>query len=241
MATEDRESPEDTRKKMMMWADFTAKVASGEIKGDAKIGDLGKDMDEFKKLFEQQKDQDIKQLFGINDDKGDVQQRAAGSLLHMIQDSYASGHAEREDLGDYRKGSIISFHSYANQDHDKHGHDDEMGEGKTLEEQLKNTPGARDAVEQSTAVLKLLKEGKSSAEITQYLDKEVFALHDPAKEAGPGEDYQKGPPSLWDKVKKGAGDIWDVTTDKASGAWRWLTGAPEPGDYPLPPDDQRYA
>lgn len=242
MAAEEGETAEETRKKMMLWTDFTAKVAAGEIKGDTKIGDLGKDMGEFKTLFEKQKDQDIKQLFGVEDEKGDVQKRAAGSLLHLIQDSYAEGHVEREDLGDGRKGSVISFHSYANQDHDKHGKSDQMSGYWDTESNLEATPGARDAIDQSAAVMKLLKEGKSSAEITQYVNQNVLALHDPTRDADTGDAYKKEPPepSWWDKTKQAAGDLWQGAKGKVSEAWSWLTGSTDAGDYPLPADDQRY-
>ncbi len=242
MAAEEGETAEETRKKMMLWTDFTAKVAAGEIKGDTKIGDLGKDMGEFKTLFEKQKDQDIKQLFGVEDEKGDVQKRAAGSLLHLIQDSYAEGHVEREDLGDGRKGSVVSFHSYANQDHDKHGKSDQMSGYWDTESNLEATPGARDAIDQSAAVMKLLKEGKSSAEITQYVNQNVLALHDPTRDADTGDAYKKDPPepSWWDKTKQAAGDLWQGAKGKVSEAWNWLTGSTDAGDYPLPTDDQRY-
>jgi hypothetical protein len=58
---------------------------------------------------------------------GDV---AFGSLLHMLEDSFARGHVSRAE-GVYgeicpggragKPGAIREFHSYQNQDHAKHG------------------------------------------------------------------------------------------------------------------------
>jgi hypothetical protein len=199
MAANDKEKPEETKRKMMMWAEFTSKIAKGDIAGDASFANLGKGKDlnskedddpellEIAKLFPQMKGKSINDLFGVKNGKGDVKQRAMGSLLHMVQDSYAGGHSEREP-GD---GKVKSFHSYTNQDHEAHAHSDARGEGKTVGDQLMNTPGAVTATNKSAELLMRVEDGKSWEDIQEYLDKDVFALADNTTPAGTGEKYKK--------------------------------------------------
>lgn len=114
----------------------------------------------------------------------------------MIEDSYAGGHSEREDLGNGHKGKIKSFHSYANQDHDKHDADDQFHGGNTDMEKLAKVPGALDALDQGTAVLKLLnKKDANWEEIHKYLDENTFAMADKTETASPGVKYEKAKPA----------------------------------------------
>jgi hypothetical protein len=251
MAADDNEKAEDTKRKVMMWAEFTTKIAKGEIAGDMKLSDLGKgkdpggkdddaEMKEIAKLFPDMKGKSVNDLFGIKDGKGDIQQRAMGSLLHMVQDSYAGGHSKRD-----ADGKISSFHAYPNQDHSKHGHSDEIGEGDTLEEQLKNTPGASDAIKHSADILKMMHDPKMKTDdILKHLNDKTFALSDKTEDAGPGEGYEKEE-GWWDKTKdwlggkakkyglegayqvkefgKSVGEkavgVWDTASEKAGDLW----------------------
>ena len=52
-----------------------------------------------------------------------IQMSALGSIIHMIQDSYANGHTERDNSGLEPKvslGRVIAFRTYLGQDKDKH-------------------------------------------------------------------------------------------------------------------------
>jgi Domain of unknown function (DUF4157) len=188
MASADGEDAKVTLSNIMMWAEFTYKVAIGNISGTKKIGEV--DISGFPEHFPKQKEQTVSQFFGILV-SGDVKQRATGSLLHMIQDSYASGHVEREVQADESKGAIKSFHSYAHQDHSKHGASDEFGKGFSVQEKIKKTPGAQDAIYVGTEVLKFIKDNEPWDTVKDYLEVDVFNLAARSEKAGPGESYKR--------------------------------------------------
>lgn len=189
MASKDGEKAEETKKKMMAWAEFNVSVATGKIGPDTKLDEI----EGIQELFKEQKGFTVKDLFGGSAAGGkalsgdDVKQRAAGALLHMIQDSHAQGHCERDPV----TGEIKSFHSYGGQDHTKHGAKDAMGPGKNLDEHLKNTPGALKAIEQGAKVLKMMDGKQDTADIMKVLDEEVFKLAPETEDAGAGAAFKK--------------------------------------------------
>ncbi|HKP53712.1 MAG TPA: hypothetical protein VJ183_13805 [Chloroflexia bacterium] len=213
MASQDGEAPAETHKQMMMWAEFMSKVALGEIKGDAALGDLGRGKDllsaedddpEMRKvaeLYPYMQYNTINDLFGIEEGKGDARLRATGSLLHMIQDSHMGGHTERDE-----EGNINAFHSYARQDHHKHGAADKAGEGDSIMERVMAMQGGAEAVQHSAQVLRLLNgqdawglqshtQQPTWEAIEEHLQSEVFPLAplEKQKAAGPGTDYEMNP------------------------------------------------
>lgn len=203
MASKDGDKRESTLSTMMMWAEFTSKVGMGQIPGDAKLSDIhipGFEMFSKDKTLE---GKTVADLLGCDKTGGNVKQRAMGSLMHMVQDSYAGGHTEREDLGNGRKGNIINFHAYAHQDHDKHAEKDGFKGGyhpkESPEQQIARLDGGIDAVEQCTQLLLLMnKKNANWDEIKQHLTQHAFALT-PQKEeegAGPGKNFEQGPKQL---------------------------------------------
>jgi hypothetical protein len=193
MASEDNEAPQVTQDKIMMWCEFTYRVAIGDIAETAKLSSVT--VPGFSAMFGSVKglgDQTVRAFFGIRE-VGNTTKRAAGSLLHTVQDSYAGGHTEREDIGGGRRGKIKSFHSYAHQDHDKHGHSDEFQGGKTAAEQIKRLPGGTDAMEQGAVVLQYIAAKKPWPEMKLYLEQNVFATVASPTSAGAGADYLPDP------------------------------------------------
>jgi hypothetical protein len=202
MGSQDGEAAKMTQGHIMLWAEFTYKVAIGAIAGTTKVGSVP--VAGIPELFPKQKDQTVSELFGIAK-IGDVRQRASGSLLHIIQDTYSSGHVEREKLDGGKKGRIVSFLSYANQDHDKHGRDDAFqGKGSDVEK-LKNVPGAMDAVDKSAQILKFISEKRAWEDVQLYLSMEVLGLVPNPRKSGPGEQYRKpnAPPEPEDSAAGG--------------------------------------
>src|SRR5262249_30727012 len=126
MAVKDGVSSGETRRKLMIWAEFSYKVAVGDIEAHAKIRDVG--VDSFSEIFDERDidvyDNNLINLFGDDD----VRRNAMGSLLHLIQDSYSPAHAERENFdeaeGRFCRGKIVTFHAYRNQDMRKHSQAD---------------------------------------------------------------------------------------------------------------------
>jgi hypothetical protein len=130
MASKDGELAKETQYKIMKWAEFAYKVATGEIPQRVKLKEIP--IPEIRNLFAgdlKLESKTIEQLF-----KGPqfVKRVAIGTLLHMVQDSYAQGHADRE-VNDspgqgnklvYKRGRIKEFHCYTNQESDRHAQDD---------------------------------------------------------------------------------------------------------------------
>ena len=185
MASADGEAAQVTKDKILGWARFLIDVATGRIAGDAKLKDVAYTKDRFasypewtiKRLFVYEKGSDLA-----------IRQRAAGALMHLIQDGHAKGHVERNAANE-----VLEFHSYEHQDHDEHGHLDAWGKGKTLEEHIKATPGAATAIEKCAQVLVMLQEAKPTDEIVKYIDEDVFKLAAGATASGPGAEFKKKP------------------------------------------------
>jgi hypothetical protein len=186
MASADNEAAAATKGKVLDWARFLVDVATARISADAKLKDLPYTKDRFAAF----PDYTVKQLFVYA--KGgamDARQRAAGALLHLIQDSSAKGHVDRNAAGE-----IVQFHSYEHQDHKEHGQYDSWGPGATLQDRINATPGAASAVEKCAQVLVMLQLEKPTDEIVKYLDEVVFKLASNAVVSGPGADFEKKPP-----------------------------------------------
>jgi hypothetical protein len=182
MANADNEDPAVTKKRIMDWSNVLVRIASGEIAHTMQAGKV----QELAWLFPEHRDLTIAALLGYP--KGtaqDIRQRAAGVLMHMVQDSNAEGHTARE--GD--TGSITQFRAYAGQDEHKHGEKDKWAEGHTLGERLRNTPGTKNAIKQCTQLLVMIESGAPTEQVLQYLDEQIFRLSENAQRSGPGEGY----------------------------------------------------
>jgi hypothetical protein len=85
----------------------------------------------------------------------DFQYRALGSIIHMVQDSYAKGHAVRERWDGENSGRILYFQNYAEQDGDKHGAFDTHPSKDT--KNWSQIPGATKAMAQSSILITYFK------------------------------------------------------------------------------------
>lgn len=101
-----------------------------------------------------------------------------GKVLHMVQDSYSNSHVVRDE-----NGNVKNFQSYNEQDGHAHGLEDKpqiktVIESNDIERQVmddwQNVPGAMQALEASTQILKLYKSGASSKELADYLRDHVY-------------------------------------------------------------------
>lgn len=183
MASKDGESMLDTKRQILEWSDFLLKISTGELEGKSKIGDDGF----ASRMFPGNKEMTLNEFFGFSGmDSTALRQRAFGALSHMIQDSHAEGHTERDS-----KGEITRFHSYSSQDSHKHDEKDAWGKGKTLAEHIQNTPGAEVAIQQCAEVLIKIDQGESREAILAYLDTVIFKLSLKGTTAGPGKEFEK--------------------------------------------------
>lgn len=129
MASWDGESGRDTKTKIMAWAELTYRVSIGTLDSSVRLVDSG--IEEIRSSFAQN-GWTIEGLFTLGQDDGlrkEIGDVAFGSLLHMIQDSFAKGHVDRDETtvgscggfdGLRKAGDVREFHAYGNQNKDEH-------------------------------------------------------------------------------------------------------------------------
>jgi hypothetical protein len=120
MASQKDEPAEDTQRRMLGWAEFTWRVMRGELslETDMSAVPVAPVAERFKKTALRVQDLFTLGNVSLRRYLGDV---AFGSLLHMVQDSFAKGHSERRDPIFQQKcvggneaapGAIREFHVY---------------------------------------------------------------------------------------------------------------------------------
>ena len=187
-----------TRDNMLMWAEFTYRVGRGDIDVNTLIKDVanllaGENKGRFAALFPPNipvAQLTIQQFFGVKDGgPGDAKARAIGSLLHMVEDTFAESHTEREELEGGKVGRIISFHAFSGQKTGLHHQADvPSGPGKTTEEKILATPRAMQAVDAATRVLKMLKKLPWTTEVVAMFE-DILGLAKHTTVAGPGGKF----------------------------------------------------
>ncbi|RVD86211.1 uncharacterized protein DFL_004499 [Arthrobotrys flagrans] len=114
-----------------------------------------------------------------------IRHRALGSLLHVIQDSYAKGHTRRSGVsnegGYLHLGPIKTFHCYHGQNEHAHTEFDTFDTDNIQVSNLENfNPfwGARSAIDACTRIIKLWMSGTKWGEQNGPLSvlEEVFTL-----------------------------------------------------------------
>jgi hypothetical protein len=133
MASSDEEDPVETRRKILGWAQFTW----GVVRGEHGLGVWLKDIDQpvIQTAFGNTGWR-VQDLFALGDEtlRGYIGDVAFGSLLHMVQDSFARGHVDRLEPANgsmcpggkwQMPGPIQEFHSYRGQKSSSHASADE--------------------------------------------------------------------------------------------------------------------
>lgn len=202
------EKPQKTRQNILTWIEVMYKLACGnqgvsenDALSDVLPGYFGKET-------VPSKTDTLRDLLLATTpkyNKADIQKRAFGVCLHMISDSFALGHTQRrlrnpadlierdtagyirfrpDTYGDW--GPIICFHTYNDQDGDRHGHyDDKDGEQDpdpkdvtTFNEMV----GARNAIDGCTNLINLfIKKTRWDDGVKQFLEDDIFVLDPCAK------------------------------------------------------------
>lgn len=118
MANDSGDGNAQVQRRMLDWAQFAYSVAIGDIATDKRLADV--DLPATRKFFVSQPGWTVSYLFApkyklAGDTIPDV---ALGSVLHMIQDSFAVGHTDRIDKPSIAcpYGNVATFHDYASQD-----------------------------------------------------------------------------------------------------------------------------
>jgi len=191
MASRDGELANETRDHIMMWAEFTWKVSHGDYSPTTRLADV--DVVGFKDFFGGSGKQ-VQDLFALGNGalRNWIPLVAFGSLLHMMEDSFAEGHAERAALGSTCSavgkpgpGLVKEFHSYPNQDPNKHGEWDKKK--SFLQQLLGHQPTAVDV---GKVLVEYRNSNSSWEQVKPYLTC-AFQPSDLQAKASAGNDFKR--------------------------------------------------
>lgn len=192
MASAIDEPAEATQRRILGWAEFTWRVTTGELPLATEMADVP--VPAVAERFEKTALR-VQDLFTL----GNVALRryladvAFGSLLHMVQDSFAKGHAERLDpisrqecsgSNDAAPGALREFHVYGLQDSHRHA---EYDKGTALAAHLLQSEP--DVVDVGRRLLSYRDENASWETVRPYVEC-VFRLEDP-RPASAGAGFEK--------------------------------------------------
>lgn len=193
MASRDGESAHETRQRILTWAEFAWSVAIGTQATQTPIKDVA--VEAFRTYFPRS-EQTVENLYTLGNPglRRYVAEVAFGSLLHLVEDSFAFGHAERlppavnstcPGTTYPRPGVVRSFRSYANQDHKLHGGYDSRN---AFRESLSASPNVLDVGK----VLVSLHDQRAGWEVVKPYFECLFDVEKGDALAGPGEELEKG-------------------------------------------------
>jgi hypothetical protein len=196
MASWDGEMMEDTKAKILMWAELAYRTAIGEISPATPVS--GVPVTGIPRVFGS-KGYSVENLLtrGVPEYRSNIGQVALGSLMHMIEDSFANGHVARDEpTGEVcpanplvkKAGRVLAFYSFVQQDQAKHGKADSRDafEAHFISQQPHVVIVGR-------ALKDLYDARKPWTEVRTFLDQCVFevAEDDLDLPAGPGANFEK--------------------------------------------------
>ncbi|HUH59497.1 MAG TPA: hypothetical protein VL001_05405 [Candidimonas sp.] len=198
MGAADEESPVKTQARILAWAEFVWRTGLGEYDQEMAVMDI--DLPGFSDLFQFNREWRIQDLFALGNphvrSPDSMSKLAFGSLLHMVQDSFARGHvARRTPINGQmctlfpsmpQPGKIVEFHSYSRQDPKKHGHSDSRNAFSAHW-----TADRPNVVDVGRTLYTFYEQKRSWTEVQPYV-KCIFALDIQARAASAGEDYAMG-------------------------------------------------
>jgi hypothetical protein len=194
MASQDGETAGETQKRVMMWAEFTWKVASDEYALNTPLADVSiAGFDDFFGLS----GWTVQDLFTVGNPalRPHIEDLAFGSILHTVEDSFAKGHVERGQAPTgttcaaaptlAQPARVVEFHSYAHQDGKKHAAYDT----RAAFEQgvLADKPNV---VLVGTALRELYEREAKWETVRPYFEC-VFAVVDTNTKATPGHEFEE--------------------------------------------------
>ncbi|MBB5206859.1 hypothetical protein [Chiayiivirga flava] len=200
MASEEGMSAGVTQRKVEEWLQFAWMVASREIPPERRLKEI--DIPTIQEHFSCT-EWTVADLYilGRQDRKSGLLDKihdiAFGSVLHTVQDSFAAGHASREDAGvrpmcgetGFRAPPAIrEFHVYGSQDgalHDAKDSRNALVDGRATDD----WPGA---VEATRNLFALYEDRRTWGEAREYV-RCLLRLTPDATRSSPGSSFRKGP------------------------------------------------
>ncbi|MGH8103640.1 MAG: hypothetical protein ACREJQ_03865 [bacterium] len=194
MATKDGEPAETTRRKILMWAEFTWRTAMKEYGLATRLQDIS--IEGFNDHFGRTEWR-VQDLFTLGNIalRQRMHEVAFGSLLHMVQDSFARGHIDRAEPilgetcpgpGKYAKPGVIrEFHAYGNQDTGKHAdYDSRHAFARHMSAERPNV------IDVGRVLKEMFERGQAWETVKPYLEC-IFEAGNPAAKASPGDAFTK--------------------------------------------------
>jgi hypothetical protein len=205
MAVRSGESALDTREKALRWAEFSYRVARGEIEGRANVyglRDAASTMDPATRDW-------VSALFRAPDKKlwrvqdvflpksGELRLVAFGTLLHLVEDSYSASHVRRVSQRVQANGCpsydaadpIVEFRTYVGQDTEKHAVCDDAPDW--LE-----SPRAGSPIDVLAELVRAYADGRDWPYVKAILEGKVFRLADRVAPARPGSCFESAPDAM---------------------------------------------
>lgn len=193
MAESDGEPAYVTKSRIMMWAEFTWRVATGEFTKSKKLAEIN--TPGFGEFFGRSGWR-VQELFTLGNPTlrrpARIRDVAFGSILHTVQDSFAAAHAHRLEgtdeecagaSGKVSPGIVSEFHSYGNQDGKRHA---KMDTREAFDRHM--VTESEDVVEVGQNLLRAYEKNLTWEEIKPYFEC-VFQLDSPDKPASPGHRF----------------------------------------------------
>lgn len=191
MASKNGEPARQTKERLMGWFEFTWRAALGEYSLETRLKDIENSTIRAAYGRTEWRLLDLYTLGASGGLRRHVNDVAFGSLLHTLQDSYAAGHADREEAGGIRQcsirglsvaapGNIHEFHAYNQQDHGLHAEADSRSSFMRTFQQEGNV------VDVGRVLVKLRDQKVPWVEAGAFFDC-LFALQNPDAPAGPGD------------------------------------------------------
>ena len=179
---------QQTLEYILAWAEFCYRLATRHINENTPLSEI--DIPFIAKLFpadSRHGRNPVYDLFKAGKCPTEVNKRAMGSLLHMIQDSYSSLHVKREKNSEGRKGIIVDFYDLLSQSHKDHIHTEaeafpqkfsaNQHPAKCHGELIKKIDGGIEAKTVGVELLKFMLSNESwLPKVKAYLVDEVFHL-----------------------------------------------------------------
>jgi len=192
MASKDGEPAAETKKRMMMWAEFTWKVSRGDYGLETKLTDVN--VEGFDQFFGRTEWR-VQEILTLGNPalRSHVKEVAFGSLLHMVEDTFAKGHVDRVGFGEpcpvvpghAAPGRIREFHSYISQDPAKHGEYDSRDAFARHWEADRPT-----VIEVGQVLLDYQQRGLAWGDVEPYMEC-VLELENPDAKASAGAGFER--------------------------------------------------
>lgn len=194
MASADGVAPSETRQHLLDWAEFNWRIMHGDYGLSTRLSSITSDTMQTRFGRSGWTVQDLYTL-GTPGLRPYIRDVAFGSLLHMLQDSFAAGHVDRNSplgtrhcsiAGDSMgaPGLISEFHAYNHQDHGLHAEADTKG---ALQEHLQDAP---DVVDFGRRLLVAYQANRSWEEMEPFFQC-IFALDEAARDSSPGAQFAR--------------------------------------------------